>query len=748
MTSAADAVTPVVADPIVRRKLRRRPPPAIRNGRALLLGVAGYALTGLFTIGLGVIIGIKGGLGIFIPFALITIPLVAILYGITRLTRNRQIWSWAIAVGAGLLLAIIFGYLIVTMQSRSDDANAIFFLQLLLTPPLVFAIASVWHFARGRAWFNGERERPLRAEESGARPIAAPLIGGPAAGARQPAFVSSGPALADYAPRAGAYLLDVVLSGALAAALVLVGIAASSAISGGLGSLLFYAGIAGGIIVNLGYFAYFWSHGGVTPGMRPVHLQVVHEENDDPLTWGNAIKRYIVFVFSAAALFIGFLWVFVDPRRKAWQDIAARTLVVDSVGETKRRASDAAAEAAAAKASIAAGADALAVATAMAEADDPMAAASSPVVMGVVAAEAAKPAHLIAGQPLLTVQGLKKHFPIYGGVLRKQIGTVYAVDGVDFEIMPGETFSLVGESGCGKTTLGRTVIQLTPSTDGRVVFDGYELADADPDDMRPLRRRMQIIFQDPFGSLNPRLPVSDLIGEGLLAQGLTDRAARDKRVEDSLELVGLRREYTRRYPHEFSGGQRQRIGVARALALSPDFIVADEPVSALDVSIQSQVLNLLLDLKRELHLTYLFISHNLSVVQYFSDRVGVMYLGKIVEIGSVDQLYRDPRHPYTVALLSAIPEANPRRRKSRIVLKGDVPSPAAPPSGCRFHTRCWLRERLGNPENCSTIEPPLRSFGQEGHRVACHWAEELSATTVSQAAAETPAIVPAALDDE
>ena len=293
--------------------------------------------------------------------------------------------------------------------------------------------------------------------------------------------------------------------------------------------------------------------------------------------------------------------------------------------------------------------------------------------MGIVAAEAAKPAHLIAGQPLLTVQGLKKHFPIYGGVLRKQIGTVYAVDGVDFEIMPGETFSLVGESGCGKTTLGRTVIQLTPSTDGRVVFDGYELADADPDDMRPLRRRMQIIFQDPFGSLNPRMPVSDIIGEGLLAQGLTDRAARDKRVEDSLELVGLRREYTRRYPHEFSGGQRQRIGVARALALGPDFIVADEPVSALDVSIQSQVLNLLLDLKRELNLTYLFISHNLSVVQYFSDRVGVMYLGKIVEIGSVDQLYRDPRHPYTVALLSAIPEANPRRRKSRHRAQGRRP---------------------------------------------------------------------------
>ena len=314
--------------------------------------------------------------------------------------------------------------------------------------------------------------------------------------------------------------------------------------------------------------------------------------------------------------------------------------------------------------------------------------------------------------------------------------------------MPGETFALVGESGCGKTTLGRTVIQLTPSTDGRVVFDGYELADADPDDMRPLRRRMQIIFQDPFGSLNPRMPISDIIGEGLLAQGLSDRRARDKRVEDALELVGLRREYTRRYPHEFSGGQRQRIGVARALALGPDFIVADEPVSALDVSIQSQVLNLLLDLKRDLKLTYLFISHNLSVVQYFSDRVGVMYLGKIVEVGTVEQLYADPRHPYTVALLSAIPEADPRRRRKRLVLKGDVPSPAAPPSGCRFHTRCWLRERLGNPERCSTEEPALRTFAEEGHRVACHFAEDISQTTVQKAAEEAPAVVSAVAEGE
>jgi oligopeptide/dipeptide ABC transporter ATP-binding protein len=353
------------------------------------------------------------------------------------------------------------------------------------------------------------------------------------------------------------------------------------------------------------------------------------------------------------------------------------------------------------------------------------------------------------GQSLLQVRGIKKHFPIIGGLLKRQIGTVYAVDGVDFVVKAGEVFSLVGESGCGKTTLGRTVIQLTPSTEGRVVFDGYELADVDPDDMRPLRRRMQIIFQDPFGSLNPRMPVSDLIGEGLLSQGLSDRRARDKRVEDSLELVGLRREYSRRYPHEFSGGQRQRIGVARALALGPDFIVADEPVSALDVSIQSQVLNLLLDLKRDLNLTYLFISHNLSVVQYFSDRVGVMYLGKIVEVGTVEQLYAEPRHPYTVALLSAIPEANPRRRKKRLVLKGDVPSPAAPPSGCRFHTRCWLRERLGNPENCVTIEPPLVQFGaQAGHRVACHWADQISQSTVEQAEAEAPAVVAAVAEGE
>ena len=349
------------------------------------------------------------------------------------------------------------------------------------------------------------------------------------------------------------------------------------------------------------------------------------------------------------------------------------------------------------------------------------------------------------GNTLLQVRGLKKHFPIVGGILKRQIGMVYAVDGVDFDVNAGETFALVGESGCGKTTLGRSILRLIEPTAGTITFAGRDITNISADELRPLRRKMQIIFQDPFGSLNPRMPVSDIIGEGLFAQGMKDRKARDKKVEDSLELVGLRREYTRRYPHEFSGGQRQRIGIARALALGPDIVVCDEPVSALDVSIQSQVLNLLLDLRRDLNLTYIFISHNLSVVQYFSDRVGVMYLGRIAEIGSVEQLYKDPRHPYTVALLSAIPDPNPRRRKKRLVLKGDVPSPAAPPSGCRFHTRCWLREKLGNPERCSTEEPQLRDFGG-GHQTACHFAEQISAESVA-AAVKTQSVVETAVAD-
>jgi oligopeptide transport system ATP-binding protein len=349
------------------------------------------------------------------------------------------------------------------------------------------------------------------------------------------------------------------------------------------------------------------------------------------------------------------------------------------------------------------------------------------------------------GNTLLQVRGLKKHFPIVGGLLKRQIGTVYAVDGVDFDVNAGETFALVGESGCGKTTLGRSVLRLIEPTAGTITFAGRDITKISHDELRPLRRKMQIIFQDPFGSLNPRMPVSDIIGEGLFAQGMKDRKARDKKVEDSLELVGLRREYTRRYPHEFSGGQRQRIGIARALALGPDIVVCDEPVSALDVSIQNQVLNLLLDLRRDLNLTYIFISHNLQVVQYFSDRVGVMYLGRIAELGSVAQLYKDPRHPYTVALLSAIPDPNPRQRKKRLVLKGDVPSPAAPPSGCRFHTRCWLREKLGNPERCSTEEPQLRDLGG-GHQTACHFAEQISADSVASVV-ETQSVLETAVAD-
>jgi oligopeptide/dipeptide ABC transporter ATP-binding protein len=337
-------------------------------------------------------------------------------------------------------------------------------------------------------------------------------------------------------------------------------------------------------------------------------------------------------------------------------------------------------------------------------------------------------------ETLVSARGLVKYFPIMGGLLRHKVGDVKAVDGVSFDIHRGEIFGLVGESGCGKTTLGRTVLYLQRPTKGSVEVGGQDLSSLKPRELRRMRRRMQLIFQDPYGSLNPRMPVSDIIGEGLLAQGTKSSAARIKKVEDTLEAVGLRREYTRRYPHEFSGGQRQRIGIARALALDPEFIVCDEAVSALDVSIQSQILNLLLDLRREFNLTYLFIAHNLSVIEYVSDRIGVMYLGKLVEVATADQLFRQPRHPYSVALLSAIPDPDPRVRKKRLVLRGDVPSPANPPSGCRFHTRCWLREKLGNPEQCSTVDPALRDMG-EGQMAACHFAEQVGTEAAEEVAA-------------
>jgi oligopeptide/dipeptide ABC transporter ATP-binding protein len=342
------------------------------------------------------------------------------------------------------------------------------------------------------------------------------------------------------------------------------------------------------------------------------------------------------------------------------------------------------------------------------------------------------------GDLLLEVGDLVKYYPIHAGILRRKVGDVRAVDGVSFGIRRGEVLGLVGESGCGKSTLGRTLIRLIPRTAGRATLAGEDIFAKEGAELKRLRRRMQIIFQDPVGSLNPRMPVSDIIGEGLVAQADAqnrwgDRKVRDERVGDYLEFVGLRRDYARRYPHEFSGGQRQRIGIARALALEPEFVVCDEPVSALDVSIQSQILNLLLDLRREFGLTYLFIAHNLSVVQYISDRVAVMYLGKIVELAPVESLYADPRHPYTVALLSAVPEPDPRRRKRRIVLKGDVPSPAAPPPGCRFHTRCWLREHLGNPAICEADDPPLADRGA-GHFTACHFADRIDPGSISSAA--------------
>ncbi|MEU7392177.1 dipeptide ABC transporter ATP-binding protein [Streptomyces tanashiensis] len=333
-------------------------------------------------------------------------------------------------------------------------------------------------------------------------------------------------------------------------------------------------------------------------------------------------------------------------------------------------------------------------------------------------------------EPLLKVNGLKKHFPIKKGLLQRQTGAVKAVDGLDFEVYPGETLGVVGESGCGKSTMGRLITRLLEPTDGTVEFQGTDISHLGVSGMRPLRRDIQMIFQDPYGSLNPRHTVGTIVSAPFKLQGVEPEGGVKKEVQRLLGLVGLNPEHYNRYPHEFSGGQRQRIGIARALALKPKLVVADEPVSALDVSIQAQVVNLLDDLQQELGLTYVIIAHDLSVIRHVSDRIAVMYLGKIVELADRKSLYESPMHPYTRALMSAVPIPDPRRRgakSDRILLKGDVPSPIAPPPGCRFHTRCWKATDL-----CKTQEPPLLEL-RPGQRVACHHPENAEGVTIPAA---------------
>ena len=313
-----------------------------------------------------------------------------------------------------------------------------------------------------------------------------------------------------------------------------------------------------------------------------------------------------------------------------------------------------------------------------------------------------------AGRPLVEVRGLAKYFPIRGGLLRRTVGHVKAVDRVSFALAPGEVVGLVGESGSGKTTVGRTMLRLTEPTEGEVRFDGVDITALARPQLRDYRRRMQIIFQDPYASLDPRMRVQDTIGEAIEIHGLAEGSAKLERIAELLRRVGLEPEHMRRYPHEFSGGQRQRVGIARALAVDPDFVVADEPVSALDVSIQAQVMNLLRDLQDDLNLTMLFIAHDLSVVEYVSNRVIVMYLGRIMEVAPAADLYRSPRHPYTEALLSAAPVPDPTVTRDRIILEGDIPSPIDPPSGCVFRTRC-----LYATADCAAEVPELRSIGPD-----------------------------------
>ncbi len=337
-----------------------------------------------------------------------------------------------------------------------------------------------------------------------------------------------------------------------------------------------------------------------------------------------------------------------------------------------------------------------------------------------------------AAEPLIQVQDLKKYFPVRRGFLQRQTGAVQAVDGVSFDIKQGETLGLVGESGCGKSTTGRLILQLLAPTAGQVVMAGQSLTEMGASDLQRMRSQMQMIFQDPYASLNPRMTVADIIEEPLQVHQWGDRPARKKRVQELLELVGLNPYHAHRYPHEFSGGQRQRIGIARALAPEPAFIVADEPISALDVSIQAQVVNLLDDLKQELGLTYLFIAHDLAMVRYISDRVAVMYLGRIVEIGERDVVYERPLHPYTQGLLSSIPIPDPVKEANRqqIILEGDVPNPANPPTGCRFHPRCPYATAV-----CRNVHPDFHNWaapGEKEHLVACHHVEVVSRVVVSR----------------